>query len=99
MSYRMFLDRYGGVLRWASVAPGEDEYTVVDTQNVDTLLRANARDADVDQSGRHFRLAARIPWPIVQQAQREGWIHDSNRWKQFLNDPDNRAFRVWPGKV
>jgi hypothetical protein len=99
MSFRMLLDSSGGVLRWVSTTPGNDSVVVTDEQEVGDILRANARDADVDQTGRHFRLAARIPLSIINKARAEGWLHDEQKWRDFLNDPDNRAFRVWPGRI
>jgi len=44
------------------------------------------------------KLVARgVPITVAEQALREGW--DDNDWKKWLNDPDNAAFRVWPGRV
>jgi hypothetical protein len=34
---------------------------------------------------------------VAEQAIREQW--DDNDWKRGLNDPDNAAFRIWPGRV
>jgi hypothetical protein len=44
------------------------------------------------------KLVARgVPVSVAEQALRENW--DDNDWKKWLNDPDNAAFRVWPGRV
>lgn len=43
------------------------------------------------------KLVARVPMTIYEQAHHEGW--DEAKWKQWLNDPDNKAFRIWPGRV
>jgi hypothetical protein len=99
MSFRALFDHSGGVVRWVSTAPGDDAVTVHDAQEVGDILRANARDADVDQSGRHFRLAARVPLAIINKARAEGWENDEARWRKWLNDPENRMFRVWGGRV
>jgi hypothetical protein len=42
-------------------------------------------------------LARGVPITVAEQALREGW--DQDDWKKWLNDPDNAAFRVWPGRV
>jgi hypothetical protein len=99
MSMRILYDQWGGIIRWVDIPAGGDEVIVHTEQEAGRLLRANARDADVDQSKRTFRLAARVPMPIVQKAIREGWHRDPVKWRNFLNDPDNRAFRVWQGKI
>ena len=99
MGMRILYDQWGGIVRWVETAPGGDELIVSTEQEAERLLRANARDADVDQRGRTFRLVARVPMTIVQQAVREGWHRDQKRWAAFLNDPENRMFRVWSGRV
>jgi hypothetical protein len=42
-------------------------------------------------------LARSVPMTVAEQAIREQW--DDNDWKRWLNDPDNAAFRIWPGRV
>lgn len=42
-------------------------------------------------------LARGVPMTVAEQALREDW--DDNDWKKWLNDPDNAAFRIWPGRV
>jgi hypothetical protein len=29
----------------------------------------------------------------------EGWFHDKKAWKRWANDPNNRDFRVWKGRL
>lgn len=44
------------------------------------------------------KLVARgVPMTVVEKSLREQW--DDNDWKKWLNDPENAAFRVWPGRV
>jgi hypothetical protein len=35
---------------------------------------------------------------VVEKAMREGWFHDDAAWARFLNDADNKKFRVWQGR-
>lgn len=49
--------------------------------------------------GKDFRLMASVPIIFADQAIREGWFNDDDRWNKFLNDPDYRAFRVAPGRM
>lgn len=99
MGQRFLFDQWGGIIRWVETAPGGDELIITTEMEAERLVRANARDADTDQRDRNFRLVARVPMPVVQRAIREGWHRDPAKWKAFLNDPDNRAFRVWQGKI
>jgi len=44
------------------------------------------------------KLVARgVPVSVAERAMREDW--DEKDWAKWLNDPDNAAFRVWPGRV
>jgi hypothetical protein len=40
-----------------------------------------------------------VPMTVVETAMREGWFNDKAAWRRWLNDRDNRAFRVWGGQV
>jgi hypothetical protein len=42
-------------------------------------------------------LARGVPVSVAERAMREDWGDDD--WKRWLNDSDNAAFRVWPGRV
>jgi len=47
--------------------------------------------------GTNKLLARGVPLTVAEQAIREQW--DDAAWKRWLNDPDNAAFRIWPGRV
>lgn len=38
-----------------------------------------------------WRFLGLIPETVMNQAMIEGWFHDAKRWRQWLNDRDNRA--------
>jgi hypothetical protein len=97
--HRAIYDQFGGVVRSVHVDRSEDRMVFASEQDVDPILRANERDRDVDQRGREFRLAARVPIEVVGRAMREGWYNDKAAWKRWLNNSENRAFRVWEGRV
>jgi len=42
---------------------------------------------------------ASIPLVIYMQLEREGILADPDRFKAWLNDPDNSAWRCRPGKL
>lgn len=39
-----------------------------------------------------WRFLCVIPDTVFDQAAREGWLHDKKRWRQWMNNSDNRAF-------
>ena len=42
---------------------------------------------------------AEIPMIIYEQAMREGWQDDQEKWRLWLNDPQNKVFRITDGKI
>jgi hypothetical protein len=42
-------------------------------------------------------LARGVPIAVAEKAILENW--DEQDWARWLDDPDNAAFRVWPGRV
>jgi len=42
-------------------------------------------------------VARGVPVSVYEKSILEGW--DSKDWAKWLDDPDNRAFRVWQGRV
>lgn len=42
---------------------------------------------------------ATIPTVVYMQLHKEGIVQDQDRFKKWLNDPDNSAFRTRPGKI
>jgi hypothetical protein len=51
------------------------------------------------EPGKEFRYAAEIPHHVWWKAVRDGWVNDRQAWKRWANNPDNKAFRVWPGRL
>ena len=77
----------------------EDDKTVaLSTQNIDKTLKYvdYLRDMPV---GKNMRHVAEVPLVIWEKAVQEGWSKDQNAWKKWLNDPDNKVFRTWQGKL
>lgn len=51
------------------------------------------------RKSRNMIPVAEIPLMIYEQAMREGWANDEAAWKRWLNDPQNRLFRITEGRV
>lgn len=51
-------------------------------------------DANTTRKATWWRHQAVIPDVVLNRAFREGWFHDAAAWRRWMNDPDNRAFRV-----
>ena len=72
----------------------EDGKTFVETrQDVTHLVEAAKVLAEAPPRKEDgWRFLCVIPDTVFDQAAREGWLHDKKRWRQWMNDGDNRAF-------
>lgn len=77
----------------------DDGVVAIETRQDCSHLVELARVASDIPPDREFRLVGYVPDAVMDAAFNEGWFHDKKKWKQWLNDPDNAAFRVWKGKV
>lgn len=100
MDHRNFDYQNDGVIRRHAHNDTEGgRFVLASEMECDQLIRAN-RALRENQTGKEtYRLAARVPMPIAERAFREGWFHDDEAWRRFLNDGDNRDFRVWEGRI
>jgi len=88
-----------GITRWFH---GHDNggFTIQTEQDCTALIYRNRYvRAERPRSRRYgeFELVASIPLNIYWDLKRKGVIDDSPALKRWLNDPDNRAFRVRDG--
>lgn len=79
-------------------ADGAGNFTIETRQDCAPIVAACAILAD-EPPDKDFRHVAKIPATVFDKAMREGWLHDEQAWKKWLNDPDNRKFRTWGGRV
>ena len=69
-------------------------------QDVEPILDLNKHKRDeFRRYDGEFHQAASIPNVIVDQLMKNGIWHDPKRLKDWLNDPDNKAFRTSKGKI
>ena len=77
----------------------QDDKNIYHTaQNVRPVIEHATKLRELEP-GKNFSHAAEIPKVIWNKALREGWHNDPKAWKKWLNDPDNKPFRVWPGRI
>lgn len=93
----------------------EDKIHLEDVQDVEPLINANKKEANLGadaykmkgELGKHAGMTkvASIPLIVVQQLAKKGimshggQILDHDRMKKWLNDPDNRFFRIYQGNL
>jgi len=77
-----------------------DNLTVENIYDVEPALDQArfARDhKDAVGHGKDLRHVTEIPMDVLAKSMKEGWSPAD--WKRWANDPDNRMFRVWGGKI
>lgn len=75
----------------------EDQFAVKTELVLDGILDGIKRDKELVDPRSTNKLVARVPMTIYEKSLHEGW--DEDDWKKWLNDPDNRCFRVWEGRL
>ena len=83
--------------------PETEETTIQTSQDVTAVVEANKRDfAAIDNKANwtgEWHHVASIPESLYYKLKAEGKLDDEAYMKKWLNDPDNRFFRVRPGQV
>lgn len=86
---------------------GEGGLIIRTSQDVTDIVEKNIAEYNSksvhDKWGDMTKVAS-LPFTIVDKLNREGIMRgfaviDEQRFRQFLNDPDNRFFRTRPGRV
>jgi hypothetical protein len=98
MAKRALLD-FDPIKRRKIVWAEEDGKTYIETkQDCQTLVDAAKAMSDLPHD-KDFKPVAFIPDEVLNQAMLEGWFHDQARWRRWVNDPDNQAFRITQGRL
>lgn len=92
-------DAWGNVVRTVAVDNMTGDFQTIMEMECDDLINENKALRDNQTGKEQFRLAARVPAPVVEKAMREGWFHDDKKWAEWMNNSENRDFRVWEGRI
>jgi len=96
---KIIFDQYNGITEYAHFDPMKPGSIAFSTeQDCDPIVEQVKRDRDAPV-GKEWRHVASVPMIFYDQAVREGWVHDRDKWHKFLNNPDFKAFRVWGGRM
>lgn len=63
------------------------------------LTKAIANSCDGYSKNRRMKWIAAIPVVVHDQLRRDGVLQDKKRFRAWLNDPDNKLFRIAGGRV
>lgn len=102
MPQKILYDQNGSVSRVLHTNDDGDpfgDFAIETIEDVEPVIESAKILADEHAERGDLKHVARVPVTIVEQAMREGWYHDTEAWRRWANDPDNKAFRVWKGRV
>ena len=104
MEKRIFSeDKDQGITRYWHYNPETDEATIQTQQDVTDIIEENKQEFNmVDERAGwkgEFHRVASIPMSIYAKLKADGKLEDQEYMKRWLNDPENRFFRVRPGQV
>ena len=95
-SSSVIYDHRGDVMSEYYVDPVDNVITFNRKQDVTKLLKychTKRNHVPIDRKS-CVRPIAEIPNIIYYRAVREGWSNDSEAWKKWYSDPDNKYFRT-----
>lgn len=95
----LIYDQFGTVIRRVHVEREDGTFHLSTEQDLESVVEENKYLRENQTGKEQFRLAARVPVHVVEQAFREGWFHDDDAWKKWMNDAENRDHRVWEGRI
>lgn len=81
----------------------DDAHYIESVQDVEPVMEANHEmrrhwTSAMDPHGEWGSFAGRIPVVIVDQLIRDGIFHDDQALLEWLERPENRAWKMHPGK-
>ena len=86
----------------AGETPSQDKFVIETTQDVTDIIkrnRASLNEVDVHAAWGEWSKVASLPLSVYYDLKQQGILDDRARFKKWLNDPDNKAFRVWQGRL
>lgn len=95
-------DDYTGIKKVWHYDAEKDEATIETVQDVSSIVELNKIDLTQSENTGwkgEFHHVARIPLSVYYDLKAQGKLDDEAFMKRWLNDSENRFFRVKEGKV
>lgn len=99
MRHTQIYDQNGNILRKIHFNEVDGDAVLETVEDFTACVESAKILRDHQDNKAAMRHVARVPVTVVERAMREGWFHDQKAWNRFLNDPDNKDFRVWEGRL
>ena len=74
----------------------DNTFTIESKEDVEPLIKL-AKDMSYLQPSKDVRHAAVIPKFVLDESMRQKWTPKD--WKKWANNPENKMFRTWQGRL
>ena len=89
-------DPLTGATEWFYSNADGTEYVIEREENITPLIEVNKHLQNEGKKGKDGWMVAQYPMTIYQELWQKGWLphQDPKAYARWLNDPDNRVFRI-----
>lgn len=88
------------VLAKTEIEASDGKIVLRNAQDAEPIIERNKRWQSEGQGvGKNYRHVAQLPLVVYFDLQKRGILDDPKKFDAWLNDSDNRFFRVWTGKL
>ncbi len=99
MPDKILIASYNGLQEYQHIDPMKPDDLIIETVQDCSPILDMTKEMREQTPGKDLRHVACIPMYFIDKAYKEGWLHDKKKWRAFLNNPDNKMFRTWPGRL
>lgn len=100
MSFKKLLSSYTDARKYTLAHKDIDGKWYLETrQDCEPIVEFCKQARDHKAVDPTYRHVAEIPMSVIGQWMREGSLDDVNVVKRWVNDPDNRDFRIHGGRI
>lgn len=72
----------------------EDGVTRIETrQDAEGLVKLARQMSELPHDREMYPICV-VPENVLERSYIEGWFHDPAAWRRWMNDPENRDFRI-----
>lgn len=96
---KRLLASYNGINEYVHHDPMRPDDLIIHAEQDCSVILDHVKQERDRPVGKEWRKVACVPMIFIDKAIREGWNNDQDKWRAFLNDPDNAGFRVWNGRI
>jgi hypothetical protein len=92
--------QYNGIQEYMHVDTSRPGDLIIETKQDCEPIIQRAKELSEQTPGKEWRHVACIPMFFIDEAVKKGVdMNDRTYWHRWLNDPANKVFRTWPGRI